>query len=67
VLKGEALAGQIGLAQPSAFFLIKGQAASAPVEVCTNSKCERCWKLLPDIGTIEAHPTLCGRCAEAED
>jgi isoleucyl-tRNA synthetase len=26
---------------------------------------ERCWRHLPDVGTHEAHPTLCGRCAEA--
>ncbi|MBK8091736.1 MAG: hypothetical protein IPK32_07070 [Verrucomicrobiaceae bacterium] len=27
-------------------------------------KCERCWRLLPDVGTHAAHPTLCGRCAD---
>jgi len=43
----------------------RGSELAATVEVCTNPKCERCWKLLPDVGTIEAHPTLCGRCAEA--
>ena len=45
--------------------ITRGSELAASVEVCTNSKCERCWKLLPDVGTIEAHPTLCGRCAEA--
>ncbi len=25
-------------------------------------KCERCWHQRPDVGMIEAHPTLCGRC-----
>jgi len=45
--------------------ITRGSDLSATVEVCTNPKCERCWKLLPDVGTIEAHPTLCGRCAEA--
>jgi isoleucyl-tRNA synthetase len=45
--------------------ITRGPELSATVEVCTNPKCERCWKLLPDVGTIEAHPTLCGRCAEA--
>lgn len=33
--------------------------------VDASPKCERFSKLLPDVGTIEAHPTLCGRCAEA--
>ncbi|MDF1728040.1 MAG: isoleucine--tRNA ligase [Sulfitobacter sp.] len=27
-------------------------------------KCERCWKVLPDVGT-HAHPGLCKRCDEA--
>jgi isoleucyl-tRNA synthetase len=44
---------------------ICGLDLSATVEVCTNPKCKRCWKLLPDVSTIEAHPTLCGRCVEA--
>jgi isoleucyl-tRNA synthetase len=45
--------------------ITRGPELTATVEVCTNPKCERCWKLLPDVGKIEAHPTLCGRCAEA--
>ena len=45
--------------------ITRGPELSATVEVCTNPKCERCWKLLPDVGTHAAHPTLCGRCAEA--
>jgi isoleucyl-tRNA synthetase len=38
---------------------------AATVEVCTSPKCERCWRLLPDVGTHAEHPTLCGRCMEA--
>lgn len=45
--------------------LSRGTDLAATVEVCTNPKCERCWKLLPDVGTIAEHPTLCGRCAGA--
>jgi isoleucyl-tRNA synthetase len=45
--------------------LTRGPDLAATVEVCTNHKCERCWRLLPDVGTHAAHPTLCGRCAEA--
>ncbi|GAA5137788.1 isoleucine--tRNA ligase [Prosthecobacter algae] len=43
----------------------QGTDLTASVEVCSNPKCARCWKLLPDVGTHPAHPTLCGRCAEA--
>ena len=28
-------------------------------------KCERCWKVLPTVGSDAAHPTLCPRCAAA--
>jgi isoleucyl-tRNA synthetase len=27
-------------------------------------KCQRCWKILPDVGT-HAHPDTCGRCDSA--
>jgi isoleucyl-tRNA synthetase len=27
-------------------------------------KCERCWRVLPEVGT-QPHPTLCIRCCEA--
>ena len=29
-------------------------------------KCERCWKILPDVGT-HAHPGVCARCDQALD
>ncbi|QFU74829.1 isoleucine--tRNA ligase [Halioglobus maricola] len=37
------------------------------VEVSTAEKCERCWHRREDVGSIEAHPTLCGRCVENVD
>ncbi|MBB5372082.1 isoleucine--tRNA ligase [Acidocella aromatica] len=30
-------------------------------------KCERCWKVLPEVGSIAKHPTLCRRCCDAVD
>ena len=36
----------------------------APAE---HAKCARCWRLLPDVGTDERHPDLCGRCVNAVD
>ncbi len=27
-------------------------------------KCERCWRVLPDVGSDEALPGICGRCAD---
>jgi isoleucyl-tRNA synthetase len=29
------------------------------------TKCERCWRVLEEVGSIAAHPTLCIRCCEA--
>jgi len=25
-------------------------------------KCERCWHYRADVGSVSAHPTICGRC-----
>jgi isoleucyl-tRNA synthetase len=33
----------------------------------SDTKCERCWRLVPDIGQQEKYPTVCHRCAEALD
>jgi len=38
---------------------------SAGAVKALGQKCERCWKLLPEVGANLAHPTLCGRCCEA--
>jgi len=27
------------------------------------TKCERCWHYRTDVGSVAAHPTICGRCA----
>jgi len=38
--------------------------ASIVVEKATGEKCERCWSISSTVGTNEAHPTVCARCAE---
>lgn len=38
--------------------------ASVVVEKADGEKCERCWTISESVGTNEAHPTLCERCAE---
>jgi isoleucyl-tRNA synthetase len=35
--------------------------------VAEGNKCERCWRVLADIGTDDRWPTICARCAEALD
>ncbi|NOG70177.1 isoleucine--tRNA ligase [Roseicella sp. DB1501] len=32
------------------------------VEVAPGTKCDRCWRVLPEVGVSERHPTLCRRC-----
>ncbi|HSK39743.1 MAG TPA: zinc finger domain-containing protein [Arenibaculum sp.] len=34
-------------------------------ERAEGEKCGRCWRILPEVGTVEGHPDLCGRCADA--
>jgi isoleucyl-tRNA synthetase len=33
-----------------------------PVDRAVGNKCERCWKVLPEVGKSAAHPGLCRRC-----
>ena len=43
------------------------EAGTFRVEVAPGQKCERCWKVLPEVGENAAHPTLCRRCCDAVD
>jgi isoleucyl-tRNA synthetase len=50
------------------------QAAGIPLESfqihwipATGSKCDRCWRHVPDVGQEEKYPTVCLRCVEALD
>ena len=33
--------------------------------IAAGQKCERCWRVLPEVGADPNHPTLCRRCCEA--
>jgi isoleucyl-tRNA synthetase len=33
--------------------------------VSPGTKCARCWKVLEEVGSVDAHPALCLRCADA--
>ncbi len=43
---------------------LAGEVEGLKVEVSASDaeKCERCWHRRDDIGSVEEHPTLCGRC-----
>ncbi len=42
--------------------LSAGEALAAVFAVAPGTKCDRCWKVLPEVGASAAHPTLCRRC-----
>jgi isoleucyl-tRNA synthetase len=50
----------IATTKDSAAILIKAQVASG-------NKCERCWRVVPDIGADARWPSVCARCADALD
>ena len=52
--------------------LADGQDTDVPglkvrVQKSSANKCVRCWHYRDDVGTIAAHPDLCGRCVENVD
>ncbi len=44
----------------------EGGAAHCPplVRAATGAKCARCWRVLDEVGSSHAHPTLCLRCID---
>ena len=40
----------------------RGEGAAFQVAKAPGSKCDRCWRVLPEVGASAAHPTLCRRC-----
>ena len=42
-----------------------GAGHSIRVDIAPGAKCARCWRVLPEVGSVAAHPTLCLRCTGA--
>jgi isoleucyl-tRNA synthetase len=38
------------------------EAAAVRFRPAPGTKCDRCWRVLPEVGRSHAHPTLCRRC-----
>jgi isoleucyl-tRNA synthetase len=51
----------------SAINLVAGSALSISASATNGTKCERCWHYCDDVGSVAAHPTLCGRCVSNLD
>ncbi len=49
---------------PSAFRLPEVEGVGVVFETAEGEKCQRCWKILPEVGT-HAHPGTCKRCSDA--
>lgn len=59
---GELIEGDV----PDEAFTVDGIVGVGVVpDLADGKKCERCWKVCDDLGTDPAHPTVCGRCADA--
>jgi isoleucyl-tRNA synthetase len=54
-------------APEAAFTLPEVPGVAVTVGPAAGEKCQRCWRILPEVGTIAAHESLCGRCADAVD
>ena len=52
---------------PSVTFAAPQADNLAGARVADGTKCARCWRVLPEVGHQEGHPTLCARCADAVD
>jgi isoleucyl-tRNA synthetase len=50
---------------PGAFTLPDVAGVGVVVKAAPGEKCQRCWKVLPDVGIHRHHPTLDARCADA--
>jgi isoleucyl-tRNA synthetase len=48
-----------------AFTLADVPGVGVVVALADGSKCQRCWRVLPEVGRHAEHPTLCGRCVDA--
>jgi isoleucyl-tRNA synthetase len=46
---------------------INGDRLGIRVIPSTHAKCVRCWHHREEVGSVEAHPELCGRCVENVD
>ena len=58
-------AGKYSPTLETAFRLAEVPGVAVVPERADGEKCERCWKVLPEVGHRKDHSTLCGRCADA--
>ncbi len=54
-----------GPAPSGAFALDDAPGIGVVAERAEGTKCQRCWRILPEVGTVPEHADICGRCADA--
>ena len=52
-------------APDGAFTLPDVPGVAVMVELAEGEKCQRCWRVLIEVGTVAEHPELCERCTDA--
>jgi len=56
-----------GAPPTDAFTLPDAAEIGVVVKPAQGARCERCWRVLPEVGQVRAHADLCRRCAEVID
>jgi isoleucyl-tRNA synthetase len=57
-----------GSKRPTGAFTLEDVPGVAVVpEIAQGKRCERCWKILDNVGSNTKHPEACPRCADAAD
>lgn len=54
-----------GPAPDEAFRLADVPGVAVVIGPADGQKCERCWRVLPEVGQSSEHSEVCGRCADA--
>ncbi len=55
----------VGNGPETAFRLADVPEVSVVVGLAEGEKCQRCWKVLPEVGAVPGYPQICRRCADA--
>ena len=54
----------VGTPPESAFTLADVPSVGVVVGAAAGTRCERCWRVLPEVGSDSHHRDICGRCAD---
>jgi isoleucyl-tRNA synthetase len=58
---------EAGAPPADAFTLPEVEGIGVVVKLAEGERCERCWRVLPEVGQVRGHADLCRRCAEVID